>query len=132
MSAPPQDGAAAGNSAATRRPAVGGPFGYDTDCACYVLLGRKWAPQIIAVLLSGPHRFSALHAAIPTLSDKVLSSRLDEFEAAGIVTRRQYLEIPTRVEYALTEAGRALEPAIREMARWSREFGLATGAGSAG
>lgn len=93
----------------------------DPESACCELLGRKWAPQIVSVLLSGPHRFSTLHAAIPGLSEKVLSSRLDDFEAAGIVTREQFLEIPARVEYRLTESGRALRPVIREMTRWSRE-----------
>ena len=90
--------------------------------ACFELFGRKWAPQIIAALLSGPRRFSSLHAAIPGLSEKVLSSRLAEFEAEGILTRQQYPEIPARVEYTLTEAGLAFEPVIREMTRWNSEF----------
>lgn len=91
--------------------------------ACFELFGRKWAPQIVAVLLSGPRRFSALHMAIPGLNENVLGRRLAEFEAAGIVTRKQYPEIPPRVEYALTEVGLALEPVIAEMVRWSREAG---------
>lgn len=94
--------------------------GHDADCSCYELLGRKWAPQIVAVLLSGPQRFSAIHAAIAGISDNVLSRRLVEFEAAGILTRRQYREIPPRVVYSLTAAGLALEQVIAEMERWSR------------
>ncbi len=96
---------------------------YDPGCSCCELLGHKWTPQIVAVLLAGPHRFSAIHTAIPTLSDKVLSRRLAELEQAGIVSRHHYLEIPPRVEYALTAAGLALEPVIAEMDRWSRELG---------
>ena len=94
---------------------------YDADCAACKLLGHKWTPQIVAVLLSGPTRFGGLHEAIPGLSEKVLSRRLTELETAGIVTRAAYPEIPPRVEYALTRAGRALEGVIAEMDRWSRD-----------
>ena len=94
---------------------------YDPGCSCCKLLAHKWIPQIVAVLLSGPHRFSELHRAIPEISDKVLSGRLVELERVGIITRVHYLEIPPRVEYALTEAGLALEGVIAEMDRWSRE-----------
>ncbi len=94
---------------------------YDVECAACKLLAHKWTPQIVAVLLTGSHRFSALCTAIPHLSEKVLSGRLDELEAAGIVSRSQYPEIPPRVEYALTPAGLALEPVIAAMDDWGRE-----------
>lgn len=94
---------------------------YDPSCSCCKLLAHKWMPQIVTVLLSGPHRFSALQRAIPGISDKVLSGRLVELKGAGIITRVHYPEIPPRVEYALTPAGLALEGVIAEMDRWSRE-----------
>jgi len=100
---------------------------YDPGCSCCKLLAHKWTPQIIAVLLSGPHRFSQLQRAIPGISDKVLSGRLVELESAGIITRAHYPEIPPRVEYALTEAGLGLEGVIREMDDWSRNFQPASG-----
>lgn len=93
---------------------------YDPACACCELLGRKWVPQIVAVLLARPHRFTELRNTIPGIGEKVLSRRLAELERAGILTRVQFLEIPPRVEYALTDAGRMLEPVIAEMDRWSR------------
>jgi len=96
----------------------------DAPCpgrACFELLGRKWTPQIVWALLHGPRRFSDLLASVPGLSDKVLTLRLKELERAGIVSRRQYLEIPPRVEYALTPSGLALQRVIAEMERWSRE-----------
>ncbi len=93
---------------------------YSPDCLCCELLAHKWTPQIIAVLLAGPHRFSAIQTTIPTLSGKVLSRRLAELEETGIVTRTPYPEIPPRVVYALTRAGLALEGVIREMDDWSR------------
>ncbi len=94
---------------------------YDPGCSCCDLLAHKWIPQLVTVLLSGPHRFSALQRTIPGISDKVLSGRLVELERAGIVTRVHYPEIPPRVEYALTPAGLGLERVIAEMDRWSRE-----------
>ena len=96
---------------------------YSPNCLCCELLAHKWTPQIVAVLLAGPRRFSAIHAEIPALSDKVLSHRLSWLEEAGIVSRRQFSEIPPRVEYTLTEAGLELEPVIAEMDLWSRKFG---------
>ena len=94
---------------------------YDPGCSCCELFAHKWIPQIVTVLLSGPHRFSAVQRAIPGISDKVLTGRLVELERAGIITRVHYPEIPPRVEYALTQAGLALEGVIAEMDRWSRE-----------
>ena len=95
------------------------------NCLCCRLFGHKWTPQIVSVLLRGPQRFSALHAAVPPVSDKVLSRRLVELEEVGIVTRTQYPEIPPRVEYELTPAGLALRAVIVEMDRWSREHASA-------
>lgn len=84
------------------------------------LLGRKWAPEIVSALRAGPRRFSELRAEVPGLGDTVLSRRLAELERAGIVSRAQFSEIPPRVEYTLTAAGRALERMLAEIERWSR------------
>jgi DNA-binding HxlR family transcriptional regulator len=100
---------------------------YSVNCACCELLAHKWTPQIIAVLLAGPCRFSVIESKIPALSGKVLSQRLGELERAGIVTRAQFSEIPPRVEYDLTPAGRALEAVIAEMDRWSSRYGGTVG-----
>lgn len=100
--------------------------GQPSDCpgaACFELLGRKWTAYLIWALQEGPRRFTQLLEAAPGLSDRVLSARLKELEHAGIVTRRQFEEIPPRVEYALTRSGRALAPVIREMERWGRRWG---------
>jgi DNA-binding HxlR family transcriptional regulator len=106
------------------------------DCpgaACFQLLGKKWTAFIVWALLDGPKRFTELVEAAPGLRDRVLSQRLRELEAAGIVTRSQYLEIPPRVEYELTAAGRALRPVIEEMERWGRRWAApGTRAGSRG
>jgi DNA-binding HxlR family transcriptional regulator len=88
--------------------------------ACFVLLGKKWTAFIVWALLDGPKRFTELGEAAPGLRDRVLSQRLKELEAAGIVTRSQYAEIPPRVEYELTPRGLELRPVIAAMERWSR------------
>lgn len=95
--------------------------------ACSDLLAHKWTFQIVAVLLAGPRRFSTLRAAVPGLSDKVLSQRLRELELGGVVTRTHFPEIPPRVEYALTPAGSALRGVIGELQRWSLEHDRANG-----
>lgn len=81
------------------------------------VLARKWALDIVSALLRGPRRFSELRTEIPGLGDTVLSRRLAELESSGIVSRRQYSEIPPRVVYSLTAAGRALERIIAEIER---------------
>jgi DNA-binding HxlR family transcriptional regulator len=97
----------------------------DSGYACCELFERKWTAQIVATLFDGPQRFSAFTRQIGGLTDKVLSRRLAELEQAELISRTQYPEIPARVEYALTRAGRDLEPVIAAMERWSREHGVA-------
>lgn len=95
--------------------------------ACFALLGKKWTAFIVWALLDGPLRFTQLGEAAPGLRDRVLSQRLKELEAAGIVTRTQYPEVPPRVEYELTEAGTELGPVIAEMERWGQRWLLNAG-----
>lgn len=91
--------------------------------AALELLGRKWTGYILWALMEGPRRYTEILHAVPGITDRVLSVRLKELERAGIVTRRQYPEIPARVEYTLTPRGRDLAPIIAEMARWSERWG---------
>ncbi len=105
--------------------------------ACFELLGQKWTAYLVWALQGGARRFSELIVATPGLSDRMLSVRLKSLERAGIVTRRQYEQIPPRVEYALTDRGHDLAPAIREMERWSarwpaRDSSVVAGGGSQG
>jgi DNA-binding HxlR family transcriptional regulator len=86
------------------------------------LVGKRWSGAILLVLLDGPLRFSEIKALVPDLSDRLLSERLKELEAEGIVERRVHDETPVRVEYALTDKGRALEPAVRALKRWARSW----------
>ncbi|MCK9859444.1 winged helix-turn-helix transcriptional regulator [Paenibacillus sp. ATY16] len=85
------------------------------------LIGKRWIGLIIYQLLAGPQRFCAVQAALP-ISGRLLSERFKDLETEGIVTRVVYPEIPVRIEYSLTEKGRALEPVVREIEKWSREW----------
>ncbi len=86
------------------------------------LIGRRWTGVILRVLINGPHRFNALLAAVPGLSDRLLSERLRELEAEGIVTRRVLPGPPVKVEYELTEQGRDLEQVIRAISAWAEKW----------
>ena len=86
------------------------------------LIGRRWTGAILRVLLSGATRFSDVTAAIPGLSDRLLSERLKELEAEGIVERRVVEGFPVGVEYTLTDKGRALEPAVRALKSWAHDW----------
>jgi DNA-binding HxlR family transcriptional regulator len=98
----------------------------ESCCSAYhqaiELIGKRWTGAILFVLLDGPLRFSEVKLLVPDLSDRLLSERLKELEAEGIVERRVIDDMPVRVEYALTEKGRALEPAVRSLKVWARSW----------
>ena len=84
------------------------------------LIGRRWTGAIVAVLLDhGPLRFSEIAQAVPELSDRLLSERMKELEARGIVERRVSDCTPVKVSYELTEKGRQLAPAMAELKAWA-------------
>jgi DNA-binding HxlR family transcriptional regulator len=90
--------------------------------AAFELLGKRWTGLIIRVLLSGPKRFKDISDLIPSMSDRMLSERFKELEAAGILVRHVYPETPVRIEYELTEKGKGLEPAMQELQKWADRF----------
>lgn len=86
------------------------------------LIGRRWSGAILRAMLSGNMRFSDIAAAVPGLSDRLLSERLKEFELEGLVTRTVIPQTPVRVEYRLTEKGRALSPVIDAVSAWAETW----------
>src|ERR1700741_1338009 len=80
------------------------------------LIGRRWTGAIIFVLLKSKCRFATLRDAIPDITDRMLSERLQELEQEGIVERTVVPESPIRVEYSLTKKGRGLAAAIDAIA----------------
>ncbi len=86
------------------------------------LVGRRWTGAILRVLMDGPLRFSEIAQAVPELSDRLLSERMKELEARGIVVRNVLPGPPLRVEYELSQMGRELEPALSELQRWAKRW----------
>ncbi len=86
------------------------------------VLGRRWNPQILRVLLAGPTRFGHLRTAILGISDRSLSERLKRLEAEGIVRREVIPDTPVRIEYSLTEKGADMTGAITALAEWAERW----------
>jgi DNA-binding HxlR family transcriptional regulator len=86
------------------------------------IIATKWTPLIVHDLSEGPRRFMQLEKACPGISPRTLSERLDTLERQGVLVRRSYPESPPRVEYELTDKGRALLPIIRAMRRFGHEW----------
>jgi DNA-binding HxlR family transcriptional regulator len=86
------------------------------------LIGRRWTGAIIFVLLRSGCRFATLREAIPDITDRMLSDRLQELETEGIVVRTVVPETPVRVEYSLSKKGRSLATAIDAIAEWAHKW----------
>jgi DNA-binding HxlR family transcriptional regulator len=87
----------------------------------FALLGKRWTGLIIVTLLDGPARFSRIGQLVPGMSDRMLSERLTELAAAGLITREVEDGPPVNVRYRLTARGEALRPALAELERWGHE-----------
>jgi DNA-binding HxlR family transcriptional regulator len=97
---------------------------YDADCPTRRILDRigdRWTVLIIGVLGDGDARFSELRRRIEGISQKMLTQTLRGLERDGLVRRTVYPEVPVRVEYALTNAGRTLLEPIRALQEWAIE-----------
>ena len=91
------------------------------------IVGAKWTPLLIHELGSGTRRFRELERACEGMSTRTLADRLRALELAGVVARHSYPESPPRVEYQLTEKGRALLPIIREMRKFGTNWAVPAG-----
>jgi DNA-binding HxlR family transcriptional regulator len=86
------------------------------------LIGARWTGAIVRALLNDVSRFSELSDTIPGLSDRMLSERLKELEAEGIVVREVTPSTPVRVEYRLTDKGRGLASVFESVSEWAAEW----------
>ncbi|MFL5246496.1 MAG: winged helix-turn-helix transcriptional regulator [Myxococcales bacterium] len=86
------------------------------------LVGKRWTPLIVQLLLVRPRRYSELHEELEVVTEGMLSQRLKELEQAGVVERRVLDEQPVRVEYHLTQKGRGLSRVISGLERWADEW----------
>ncbi|HEX6972512.1 MAG TPA: helix-turn-helix domain-containing protein [Limnochordia bacterium] len=90
--------------------------------AAMALLGKKWTGLLVRILMGGPKRFSDFTAQIPQLSDRLLSERLKELEAHGVVDRIVHHTKPVLIEYRLTQKGRELEPVVAAIQAWAERW----------
>ena len=86
------------------------------------LIGRRWTGAILRAMLVGVSRFSELAQTIPGMSQRMLSERLKELEAEGVVARTVTPSVPVRVEYHLTQKGQSLGSVIEAVARWAEQW----------
>jgi len=86
------------------------------------LIGGRWTGAIIQTLLQGKTRYALIKAAIPDITDRMLSERLRFLESEELLTRRVVPESPIRVEYELTEKGRSLQSSLLEIGSWAERW----------
>jgi len=93
--------------------------------SCYIqrtleVIGGKWKlPLLCSLSVNGRSRYSDLLRNMNGISNTMLSKTLKEMEADGLILRSEYLEVPIRVEYELTDKARALQPILTELLRWA-------------
>lgn len=95
---------------------------YRADCPTRHILDRigdRWTVLIVVALWDGSARFSELRRRVAGISQKMLTQTLRGLERDGLVHRTVYPEVPVRVEYRLTEAGRTLREPLRALQEWS-------------
>ena len=86
------------------------------------LLGKRWTALIVQQLQDKPRRYSELASALDVVSERRLIQRLKELERAGVVERRVIDDQPVRVEYRLTDKGRALGRVVGGLQRWAERW----------
>ena len=86
------------------------------------LIGGKWKGLVLYHLLHGTMRFNELRRKLPSVTQRMLTRQLRELEAAGLLLRTVYAEVPPRVEYALTAEGKSLRPVILALREWGRDY----------
>lgn len=92
------------------------PIEYGID-----IFGGKWKARILCVLSAQDVlRYNAIRKELGNITDAVLASMLREMLENELITRRQYNEIPPRVEYSLTEKGKSVLPILQQICQWSR------------
>ena len=94
---------------------------YNTECpsqSILALIGSKWSMLLLCVLRGGPRRTSELKRRLEGVSAKMLTQTLRELERHGIVSRRDFGEVPPRVEYCLTPLGRSLAALVISIEEW--------------
>jgi DNA-binding HxlR family transcriptional regulator len=83
-------------------------------------IGGKWKPLVLWYLKGKTRRFGELKRLIPNITEKMLTEKLRELEADGLVNREVYREVPPKVEYSLTRYGRSLDDLLERLCAWGK------------
>jgi DNA-binding HxlR family transcriptional regulator len=99
----------------------------DTEYHCSMeltldLIGGKWKSLILWHLAENTLRFSELRRELPQVTQKMLTQQLRELEDCGLVKRFVYTQVPPKVEYSLTDAGRSLLPILASLCQWGVDY----------
>ncbi|MFW5500340.1 MULTISPECIES: winged helix-turn-helix transcriptional regulator [unclassified Maridesulfovibrio] len=96
------------------------PLEYGLD-----LFKGKWTTRIICMLgSSGTLRYKEIRTGLKGMTDAVLAATLKDMAADGLIERRQFLEIPPRVEYSLTQKGKSAFEILKSICRWVQQFNV--------
>jgi len=87
------------------------------------MIGGRWKVPILYHCAGGPRRFSELRRMLGACTQKMLTQQLRELERDGVVNRKVYRQVPPKVEYSLTPAGRSLLPVVEAMCAWGKRRG---------
>lgn len=86
------------------------------------IIGGQWSLAICCYLINGSLRYSEIKKCLPNITERMLTLQLRKLEENGVVQRRVYAEVPTRVTYELTTIGYELSPIIRELGKWGKKL----------
>lgn len=84
------------------------------------VIGSKWTMLLLHSMFDGKKRFGELQRALPGISPKTLSQRLQELEQEGLITKTIFAEVPLHVEYNLTEKGKSLKGVFSSLSKWGK------------
>lgn len=104
------------------RDRVRGTLGQCPAETAIAVIGGYWKISIVKYLAGGPVRFGELSRLLPRVTARMLTRQLRELEQDGIVRREVYRQVPPKVEYSLSEAGRSLQPLVGALEAWGRNY----------
>lgn len=97
----------------------------ETTCPCLIaqrLIQGKWAIIIMYYLSLGPTCFNELQRKLPKMTHATLSNQLKQLEAEGLIHRKEYAQIPPKVEYSLTDIGKEFQPVLDSIGAWGAKY----------
>ncbi|WP_274380790.1 winged helix-turn-helix transcriptional regulator [Anaerosporobacter faecicola] len=100
-------------------------FGYEKFEVVVGMIGGKWKLRIIYMLaFHGVLRYGELKRLLSPITHKMLTAQLKELEKDGLVERKEYHQVPPKVEYSMTDMGESLQPVVREMYNWIQKYDI--------